>query len=234
MAGNDRVAPPGGGLLRLYPRAWRARYEAEVRYVLGARPLRARDRIDLLRGALDAHLHPAAPSIVPPVASLSGGALWTSAGLVLLVQPVQPDWPGYLIDLVPMALAGVSCLVVAVVGVWLRLGDRVGRLDRFAVGMAVVGHLAWAIALVAALAWIGYGAQTALAATAAAAGEALVALSLIRSGQTYVGALLLTAAVAIVIPAGWSWIVFGLAWSAIGVVQWQSWSRAKTSGPGLA
>ena len=227
-------ATPGGSLLRLYPRAWRSRYEAEVRYVLEARPLRKRDRVDLVRGALDAHIHPPVPSAVPALVSLSGGALWTSAGIVLALQPVQPDWPGYLYELVPLMLAGVFCLIVACVGVWLRLGDRIGRLDRVALLVAIGGHFAWAISLAAALALIEYGAPTAIAGTAAAAGEALIALSLVRAGQAPLGGLLAVAAVALVIPAGWSWIIFGLAWSAIGIVQWQAYGRARTSGPGLA
>ena len=46
-------------LLRLYPREWRRRYGAEMDAVLcqGGR-LGPRDTIDLLRGALDARLHP--------------------------------------------------------------------------------------------------------------------------------------------------------------------------------
>jgi len=227
-------ATPGGSLLRLYPRAWRSRYEAEVRYVLEARPPRTRDRVDLVRGALDAHLHPATLSPIPAIASLSGGALWTSAAIVLALQPVQPDWPGYLFELLPLMLAGVVCLLVACVGVWLRLGDRIGRLDRVALLVAILGHLAWAVSLAAALALIEYGAPTAAASTTAAAGEALIALSLIRAGQAPLGGLLATAAVALVIPAGWSWIVFGLAWSGIGIVQWQAFGRARMSGPGPA
>ncbi|HXM53868.1 MAG TPA: hypothetical protein VOB72_00645 [Candidatus Dormibacteraeota bacterium] len=46
-------------LLRLYPREWRCRYGAEMDAMLrqGGR-LGPRDAIDLLRGALDARLHP--------------------------------------------------------------------------------------------------------------------------------------------------------------------------------
>jgi hypothetical protein len=46
-------------LLRLYPRAWRERYGEELSAHLAAqRPLRIGVVADLLRGALDAHLHP--------------------------------------------------------------------------------------------------------------------------------------------------------------------------------
>lgn len=45
-------------LLRLYPRPWRDRYEAELLEVLAARPPSVRAAVDLVRGAVDAHLHP--------------------------------------------------------------------------------------------------------------------------------------------------------------------------------
>ena len=46
-------------LLRLYPRAWRERYGEELSAQLEAqRPLRIGVAADLVRGALDAHLHP--------------------------------------------------------------------------------------------------------------------------------------------------------------------------------
>ena len=45
-------------LVRLYPRAWRERYEAEFLELLEARPPTIGDRFDILRGALDARLHP--------------------------------------------------------------------------------------------------------------------------------------------------------------------------------
>ncbi len=46
-------------LLLLYPADWRRRYGAEMELFLGySRPHRPGDALDLLRGALDAHLHP--------------------------------------------------------------------------------------------------------------------------------------------------------------------------------
>lgn len=60
-------------ILRLYPAAWRDRYRGEVADLLGQRQLRPADVADLLRGALDARMHPqvrpalqvAAPSSLP-------------------------------------------------------------------------------------------------------------------------------------------------------------------------
>lgn len=45
-------------LLRFYPRAWRARYEEEFLVVLASHPFSFVEGIDVLRGALDVHLHP--------------------------------------------------------------------------------------------------------------------------------------------------------------------------------
>lgn len=50
-------------LLRLYPQAWRNRYEDEFLALLEQRGIRFFDIIDIVRGAIDAHLHPQ-PSIV--------------------------------------------------------------------------------------------------------------------------------------------------------------------------
>ena len=59
-AAASRGAFPMKALLRLYPSTWRARYGAEMTYVLEQRGRRLLDAPDLIRGALDAHLHPAA------------------------------------------------------------------------------------------------------------------------------------------------------------------------------
>ena len=45
-------------LLRLYPAAWRDRYLDEVSDLLAERPPSLRDRLDLMRGAADAWIHP--------------------------------------------------------------------------------------------------------------------------------------------------------------------------------
>lgn len=48
-------------LLRLYPRAWRERYGEELSSLVDAQShLSIAEAIDLLRGAVDAHLHPIA------------------------------------------------------------------------------------------------------------------------------------------------------------------------------
>ncbi|MDQ6743553.1 MAG: hypothetical protein M3Z97_11700 [Candidatus Dormibacteraeota bacterium] len=44
-------------LLRLYPRSWRRRYGREMEALVAQTPATPRAVLDLLRGALDAHLH---------------------------------------------------------------------------------------------------------------------------------------------------------------------------------
>jgi Rieske Fe-S protein len=55
-------------ILRLYPAAWRERYRDELEDLLGLRRVGAGDLADLLRGALDARMHPQ----VRPVLQVAG------------------------------------------------------------------------------------------------------------------------------------------------------------------
>ena len=215
-------AVPGARLLRLYPRRWRTRYEAEVREVLRAGPPSVRDRLDLVRAALDAHLHPPAPSLIPPIAAISGGAFWTAAWLAVAIQPAPADWPGYVAEMVPLALAGTACLLPAIIGTWLRLGDSAGGIARLAVGLAVAGHLAWLAAIAGVLLRIDYGASTALATAAAAIGTALVGVALARAGDWPIAGLVAAAAGALMLPITAGWLGFALAWTAIGLLELQA------------
>ena len=77
-------------LVRLYPRAWRDRYEEEFLALIAERPPTAGDLLDTVRGAIDAHLHPqsgGAPQPwthrLPGLFAATAGAAW--AGLYLYV-----------------------------------------------------------------------------------------------------------------------------------------------------
>jgi hypothetical protein len=216
----------GSALLRLYPRSWRRRYESEVRALLESRPPGTRDAVDLLRGALDAHLHPAEPSWIPPLAALSGGALWTAAALVLVAQPVPADWPGYIVEVVPLALTGVILLSVAVVGAWLRIGDGGGGgFDGLAIDVALVGYLAWVVALAGILLHIDYVASIAVGMMASVVGTLLVACALARvrewplAGALAAGSMGLLLASAGLWPVTAGWLAFGLGWTAAGLIE---------------
>ena len=59
----DRAGAARGGtgmtsLMRLYPRDWRERYEDEFLSLLAERPPDVRDRLDIVRGAIDARVRP--------------------------------------------------------------------------------------------------------------------------------------------------------------------------------
>jgi hypothetical protein len=208
--------PPGAALIALYPAAWRRRYGDELESLLEQGGLGVRDRLDLIRGAVDAHLHPNQPSVLPVIAALTAGALFTAHAIALASQPAPLDWPGYLIDALPLALLGVALLLPSMVGLWLRLGDADGALGRLGIVIALAGHGAWFAALVAAALAIDYGPLTAAAATVAMVGTSMLGLALAGSGAAMLGGLLVGAALAGVAPPTPGWPLFGVAWSAIG------------------
>jgi hypothetical protein len=203
---------PGAWLLRLYPRAWRQRYEIEMLAVLEARPLTLRARVDLLRGALDAHLHPAAPPSLGLVAPVVAGVVWIAAGGATLAEPTPPDWPGYLLWTLPLGLLGAvaGLRIVAVVG--LRSGMRAPAASSAALVLALVGHLVWIVVLAAALAGGPYGAITGAAQSIAAVGTVAVGLVRWRAADHPVAEVVLVAGGAVLVPTPAVWIVAGAAW----------------------
>jgi hypothetical protein len=218
----------GARLVGLYPRAWRERYEVEFLAVLSARAPSRADRIDIVRGALDAHLHPDRPSMVPGLAALLGGGLWILGAGPILALPAPTDWPGYLFETLPVALLAVVALSVAVFGAWLRLDGRADRAERrlgaIGVGIGMLGHAAWIGLLVGAIAGIAYGAPLAVASTVAGLGTVLIGVALARAGDWPIAGLLVVAPVLLVIPPSVvpspiSWLAFGGTWLLIGVVQ---------------
>lgn len=89
------------GLVRLYPRAWRERYGDELAILVGERPTSPLDQLDLIRGALDAYLHPelAGGHIsegtyldrrLPAIAALGAGIIWIAYAAIGAL--VSSDW----------------------------------------------------------------------------------------------------------------------------------------------
>ena len=77
-------------LVALYPRAWRDRYEDEYLALLAERPPDPRASVDIVRGAIDARIHPQVPGSPkvpverPPIGRWSVAAGWsTLVGAVL-------------------------------------------------------------------------------------------------------------------------------------------------------
>jgi hypothetical protein len=207
-------------LLKLYPAAWRARYGDEMAALLEARQMTPRDRVDLVRGAIDAWLHPAVPSLVPAGAALLGGGGWTTVSVGALAQPVQLDWPGYVLETVPVAILAAVSLLVAATGCLLRAGEARSRLKAFATGILVMGSMTW-IAMLAGtvLGWVS-GPALGAAQTVAMVGIAAVGLTLIRDRIDGIGLLLFVAPLALLIPSVLTWPLFGAAWTAIGIALW--------------
>ena len=165
-------------LLRLYPAAWRERYEAEFIGTLQERSVGVAGSVDIVRGAIDAHLHPEltggtphvwthrAPGLVATVA----GLIWSWYLILVFLAAPNEEWG----DGIWIALV----LMFAAVG-----GDYLGAYLRH-MGLAVIGIIAL-IVLARTLPWsAGNGV---LNLTAGVASWLMVALPgcsrLQRSGQ---------------------------------------------------
>ena len=217
-------------LLRLYPGSWRSRYRDEMEALLEDRRPGPGERVDLVRGALDAWLHPAAPSRVPASAALVGGGLWTVTAAAVNTQPTPPDWPGYIAGVLGLALMAAVFLLVATLGCVLRAGSRGRRPATIAVAITMVGYLAW-IAALAATATSGLdGPPLAAAQSLAMLGSALVGAVLVRAGDVSIGFLILVGSAAMLLPLTITWLALGASWNAVGwllVVE-----RSRRPGPG--
>ncbi len=143
------------GLIRLYPQEWRDRYGTEFAELVAIRPLGLKGSVDVVRGAIDAHLHPqvrrAGSETIPPeradlrvarrlgMASIGGVALWVASFGIMLMGPVRYDDQGAYRDgsaAGPFFLFAVVLLVGALVGQLIALprNARVARLS----GMAAI------------------------------------------------------------------------------------------------
>ena len=226
----------GARYVGLFPRAWRDRYGDELEAILDEDPPGMRARLDLLRGALDAHLHPLAPSPIPVVAALTASALAVAHAIALGTQPVPTDWPGYLDEAMPLVLGSVAALLPTIIGVWLKLGDADGAIGRIGIVLAVAGNVAWLLALVAAAAHVAYGPLTAAAATLAMVGTAALGVALVGRSRIVLGVLLAAAALAGVAPPTYGWPIFAAAWTGVAftlVVEFAA-QAASRGGPRLA
>jgi len=205
------------GVLRLYPRWWRRRYGDEMRALLEVAPRRRGDRRDLVRGALDAWLHPPEPSYLPAIGALLGGGIWTMIAARVASQPVQPDWPGYLVEVIPFAIVAAVFLLIAVTGIALRAADAHSRSTGLAIVAAIIGYGAWMVAMGGTVAGVtdpGVLWATQTVAMVVTAGVGL----LVRSVDERLGTLVMLAAGAMLLPWAAAWLVFGTCWTAIGLV----------------
>jgi hypothetical protein len=139
-------------LVRLYPAAWRERYEAEFLDLLEASPPTVGDRLDIVRGAIDARLHPqvrrASPEPAGPpdqraadlvvarrlgFGALAGAGVWVAAWAIALMGPLVYDGYGAYRDgaaAMPAWILALALLVGGLIGqvIWLPPTARVARL----------------------------------------------------------------------------------------------------------
>lgn len=125
-----------GLLLRLYPAAWRARYEDEFLALLEERPLSPFDAFDIALGALDARLRPRslaielAPRRNPPMnARVAGLAAMIGGALIIIALPtamLQGNLPGDIAIIIQIVIfLGVEiALLVALIGLSAAQGRR--------------------------------------------------------------------------------------------------------------
>jgi hypothetical protein len=211
----DRV--PGRGWLRLYPRAWRDRYEPEMLAVLESRPAMRGLYVDLARGALDAHVHPLSPPAPPVLAAFVAGVAWIVAGLVSTLQPLIPDWPGFLLETLPIGVVGALASLRAVTVMGRRSGLDARRSTTPAVLVAIIGHVVWIGALVVASVGGPYGAITGAAGSVGAIGTILVGLARQRADDHPAAEALVLAGGAMLVPSPVAWVIVGAAWVGLAV-----------------
>ena len=152
-------------IVRLYPAAWRERYELEFVELLATRPPTLMDQIDIVRGAVDAHLHPQVPhrrGIQSPssasednvrlgrrlgLGAVGGAALWMIAWIVAALGPVRYDGDGAYRDgaaAAPFLLGAVGLLAGGLGGQLVRL-PRSARLARIGAAVALLFLLVWGV-----------------------------------------------------------------------------------------
>ena len=183
-------------LMRLYPAAWRERYENEFLGLLHERPVGPRGAIDVVVGAIDARLHPELIGAerqplthrIPGLLALAAGVIWVA--WFLNAWSVGPD--GEWGDGIGFAIV---LMLVSIPGDYLAgFGRRIAIGIGATIGLAV---LSWV------LPWsVGDGLLN-LAAGAAGyivAGAGLVSLAAIRAGIAP-GVRWLALAATVVVPA---------------------------------
>lgn len=220
-------------LLRLYPAAWRERYEAEFLGLLHDRPVGLRGSGDVVLGAIDAHLHPELiGGTRQPLTHRLPGLLATAAGLIWswyylrIVLAAPEDWGyGIFIAMLLMLLAVLGDYVASHAR---RIGLTVSAVIAAALlagvqPLSVIGDGMLGFALGAAAALLISGGMLTLAAIRAGIGvrvrwlliaggllvPVIVAIAVMGGfGPTDPGGL--PAMVVAILPYGIAWTIIGL------------------------
>jgi hypothetical protein len=160
--------------------------------------------------------------------------MWTIAGVAVVGQPAPPDWPGYLVDILPLAVVATVAGLIAVIGCWARRSDVGGRLAAVGAMLALAGHVGWALSLAALMAGTGSGLLVVVCQAIALSGCVLVGLVLVRTEEVPIGAAILVASA--LMFYGWpaAWLGFGLAWTVVGVLLLARPDPSAPPSPGIA
>lgn len=136
-------------LLRLYPRGWRRRYDAEFLAILADRALAPSDLVDIVLAALDAWLSGEYPSTADdgrkarprmsdrfsPLALIAGGVL-ILGGIAAIVAAGDAGWEpplAYLFFALPIGFGSLALGILASVG-----GSGPGPSDRLSRGLGLL------------------------------------------------------------------------------------------------
>jgi len=157
-----------GLLLRLYPRAWRRRYGDEFESILDDRSLSPGDVVDVVHGAMDAHVRVRRRSFqgfgrsgrrVTGAAATLGGLVWSAGFFLASFDPsgrpwsvrsiVSGDSPAIRLSGSPVVIAGTILLLVALVGLGSSKGRAHPRLIWACVLVPIIGTLISLFALFA-------------------------------------------------------------------------------------
>jgi hypothetical protein len=203
--------------LAAYPGWWRERHAVEMAAILDERPPGWGDRLDLLHGALDAHIRgEGGRPMVAPLAALVAGAAWTMAGAAVLSLPSPPDWPGHVLETLPLAFVGAVALTLAIVGLARRAWAAATVALEVALVVTTLAGLAWAATFGLALLGGPYGAVTAAAQGLAALAAIWLGLLVQRAGVHPFGTIIIVTGGALLVSGPWAWLAIGGTWTVIG------------------
>lgn len=178
-------------LIRLYPQAWRDRYGDELSDLLSGRAIGIDGRLDLVRGAIDAHRHPELvdPSVPDPatmapvsrqrfedlrvarrlgIGAVVGAGVWIVGWIVAANGPLVVDGDHSYRDgaaAMPIMLGAMILLSAGLIGQLIRLPAQ-----------AYMGRLGAFVSLLAAPIW-GLAPWVPVSGMAVLAGLVLLALS---------------------------------------------------------
>ncbi len=218
-------------LIRLYPTAWRNRYEVEFLALLAARPPTSREAIDIVMGAIDARLDPqvdAEPSPgvplgarLPGLAAIVGGLVWCGTYLGPALSQGEGEWGGFI-------LLALGFMFLSLPGAYMAAYSRqlgVGIAAATVSLVAFVGNvLPWGLLLLVPgltlIATLGAGTLALAAARAGLAARQRWLLLIVVLGGPVVGAILasfglfasgnwIPLSVAAALPFGIAWIAMG-------------------------